>query len=348
MLLLVNSGGGNGIVRPKPIFQNSLPSWSIFLNPDPGGIVHTTAPPEWQPPTTYNKRWWRGDIGGVMLPTAPPFVPGANTTPPEMTMSFLLPWYVQFGTKWVDAFLTAHAQRNYSHFLLDRFNFDASGLGPNGALQLIKIVQSWGFYTPMWMTGSTDGSSRATLAGYQRLVDPYMNLFTKDSNVMDKLIVLPGEELDNGIPPGSPGLDDILNYECNRCNPLGIDIYFHFTANHRTWYPNGTNEVAWAQQWINRITGQMWQGEPYNITNNPPTLGNMQAQFWDSRSFWQSITPSFIMIAGEYAATPELFGQCSEELGCLFGLGLQFGTNPMGIGVNGFCNGARYSNGLYI
>lgn len=336
----------SGTVRPVPIQQKPLPNWSIFLNPDPGGIVHTTPPPEWQPPAKYNKRWWRGDIGGVMLPEAPPYVQGANTTPPEMTMSFLLPWYVQFGSKWIDMFLTAHAQRNYSHFLLDRFNCDASGIGVNGTIDLIKILQSWGFFVPMWLTGSTDGGSRASLSGYQNLTDKYMNAIMASSSMMDKFICLPGEELDNGIPPGSP-LDNILNYECNRCNPAGIDTYLHFTENVRTWSIDG-NEVAWAQKWCNRITGQMWQGNPSNVTNNPPTLGTMQAQFWDARSLWQSVNPNFVMVAGEYAAEAELNGQCSEELACLVGLGLQYATNPEGIQVSGFCNGSRYPNGMWI
>ena len=337
---------GNG--RPQPVAQKILPPWSIMLNPDPGGNVWTTPPPEWSPTAKYNKRFWRGDIGGVMLPIAPPYVPGCNTTPPEMTMSFLLPWYMQFGSKWIDAFLTAHAQRNYSHFLLDRYNCDASGVGVTGAIQLIDIIQSWGFYTPMWMTGSTDGSTRASLSGYQGLVDPYMQAIMKSSKRMDGMIVLPGEELNNGIPPGSPGLDDILNYECNRCNGAEIDIYFHFTENYRTWYPNGTNEVTWAQQWMNRMTGQMWQGDPSNITASTPTLGRMQAQFWDTRGFWQSLNSNFVIVAGEYAASPELVGQCSEELGCLFGLGLQYPPSPLGVGVAGFCNGARYQTGLWI
>lgn len=334
--------------RPQPIQQLPLPSWDIMLNPDPGGNVWTTPPPEWKPTVKYDKKWWRGDIGGVMISPAPPFVPGANTTPPEMTMSFLLPWYVQFGTKWIDQFLINHAQRNYSHFLLDRYNCDASGIGVQGTLELIDIVQSWGFYTPMWMTGSTDGGSRATLQGYQQLVDPYMNKIINSSSRVDKFICLPGEELNNGIPPGSPGLDDILNYECNRCNAINLDIYFHFTENVRTWQPNNMSDVTWAQQWMNRMTGQMWQGNPDNITNTPKTLGTMQAQFWDSRGFWQSLNPNFIMVAGEYAASAELDGNCSEELACLFGLGLQFPPSPLGVGVNGFCNGARYQNGLWI
>jgi hypothetical protein len=327
-----------GTRRPAPINQLPLGSW---YPSDPGGIAYTSAPPEWIAPKTYNKRWFRGAFGGVMCPNPLPYVPGCNTNyNMQMVISFLLPFYKQ---PYIDQILTAHAQRNLSHFHLDRWNCDSAGLTPSQSLSLINYVQSWGFYTSMWLTGSND--SRSTLSQYQSLTDPLMSLITKSSSTYDKFICLPGEELNNGIPPGSPGLDDILNYECARCNPLDIDIYFHFTSNYRSWYVG--DEVTWAQQWANKIQGQCWQSDPTDQTNN--LIGTMGAHFWDSRSFWGSVIgPSFTMVAFELTAYNTLFGNSTEEQSATVGDQIQWCPSPQGIGVSGFGDNARYPNGEWI
>lgn len=329
--------------RPAPVNQLPLvPPLRYYLS-DPGGITYTSPPPEWQPSKIYNKRWWRGAFGGVIVPKSLPYVSGCNTNyNNQSVISFLLPFYKQPN---IDMILKSHAQRNLSHFHLDRWNCVAAGLSGSQSLDLINYVQSWGFYTSMWMTSSNDGGARATLAGYQELVDPLMNLIIKSSSTYDKFICLPGEELNNGIPPGSPGLDDILNYECARCNPLGIDIYLHFTSNYRSWYVG--NEVAWAQQWGNKIQGQCWQSDPTNQTNN--LIGTMGAHFWDSRSFWGSVIgSSFTMVAFELTAYNTLYGNSTEEQSALVGDQIMWCPSPQGIGVSGFGDNARYVNGLYI
>ena len=133
-----------------------------FDSNDPGGDVSTSLPPEQVIPPSPTIGWWRGDIGGVTLPDAPPMVPGGNSTPPTMTMSFLLPWYTQTqygGTPQVDKILTAHAQRGYTHFHLDQTNWQAAGLSIPQAVDLFKYIQSWGFYTSYWGLGTSMGAA---------------------------------------------------------------------------------------------------------------------------------------------------------------------------------------------
>src|ERR1700685_2139067 len=95
-------------------------------------------------PPSPSKAFWRGDIGGVTLPSSmvPPLVPGCNTTPMQMGMSFLLPYYTP---PWQDRWLTAHAQRNYSHFHLARDTWQAAGLSDTAGVELMQYLQSWGF-----------------------------------------------------------------------------------------------------------------------------------------------------------------------------------------------------------
>src|ERR1035437_4129238 len=183
-----------------PVQQPILPPFDINDPPGTGGDVHTTKPPELVIPSGPDRNFWRGDIGGVMLPTAPPWVDGANSTPPEMTMSFLLPKYVRFGTPAIDSFLTAHAIRNHSHFHLDR-GTAVNTLGLQGTLDLIAYIQSWGFYTSFWLCGTGDDRS----GGWpmlQPMIEPFLQALIAQG-LADKAIALVGEELNTGCVPGS-------------------------------------------------------------------------------------------------------------------------------------------------
>src|ERR1035437_1955225 len=166
---LLMGSGDSAQLRAQPVRQNPPPSWDAT---DGGGIVQTTPPANLQIPQGFTRDFWRGDIGGVMLPKTPRWVDGANSTPPEMTMSFLLPKYVQFGTPVIDMFLTAHAERNYSHFHLDR-GTAITALGLQGTLDLIAYIQSWGFYTSFWLCGTGDDRS----GGWpmlQPMIEPFL------------------------------------------------------------------------------------------------------------------------------------------------------------------------------
>ncbi len=309
--------------------------------------MHRTPPPDLVIPPGYTRTFWRGDLGGVMLPTAPPWVPGCNTTPPEMTMSFLLPKYQQFGVKQIDAFLTAHAERNYSHFHLDRSQADDAGLSDTQFVDLIAYVQSWGFFTSCWLSGSRDDRSRGWASIGPRITTFLDVLEARGQRVLDRFIALPGEELNNGCPPGPAGADAIIRGVCARTTPVGVPTWLHLTSNYADYPPNPRTDasaVVWWQQWIGQLQGLCWQADP-----NAPA-GLMGAKLWDARRILGRADPAFLTVAFELRAEAQLYGRCTEEQGCLTGLELLYCDND-GLGypeVAGFGNGARSPEGRGI
>lgn len=346
--------------RPKPVKQAPLPPWDASDPPPSNDIVHTTPPSNLVIPPGYDRGFWRGDIGGVMLPSAsiPPIGGteaqkiafaqsiGANTTPLEMTMSFLLPHYVQFGTPVVDAFLTAHAQRGYSHFHLDRGTAVNVLGGIDQALDLLAYVQSWGFYTSFWLCGTGDDRS----GGWpmlQPMIEPFLQRLIA-RGLADKSIALVGEELNSGCVPGNGpnGLDGIINGVCGLTNPVGIPTYLHFTANVPSWQPDGMNPVQWIAEFQGKLTGICSQLNPDD------SAGAQGAHLWDTRWRWAAASLDYRVVAFEIMATAELYGQCSEEYGCLRNLELLYcpsgAPTPDAPAVAGCGNGSRYRDGTAI
>lgn len=319
---------------------------------DPGGRVHTTPPSDLVIPKGYTRNFWRGDIGGVILAKTPPFVDGANTTPPEMTMSFLLPKYKQFGIQWIDEFLTAHAKRDYSHFHLDRWQWDVAGFSMNDVAAMIDYLISWGFFPSMWLCGSNDDRSNGW-PQLKSIIEPVLRMLTAKSSRCEKSIVLVGEELNNGCVPGRMvnGLDWIIEGVCAIANPAGIPVWNHFTSNYPAWPPpppDGDIDRAcaeWWSQWIGKIEGICWQSDPKS------PAGLMGAKMWDTRRLLARADPRFLTVAFELRAEEQLFGRCTEEQGCLTGLELLYCDNdglPGHPEVAGFGNGGRYSDGTSI
>lgn len=343
-------------VRPPPVQQLPLPPWDPS---DSGGQVHTTPPPNLVIPSGYDRGFWRGDIGGVMLAyeDIPPIGGtqqqkiafaqsiGANTTPLEMSISFLLPHYVQFGTSVVDAFLTAHAQRNYSHFHLDR-GTAVNVLGLTKALDLFAYIQSWGFYTSAWLCGTGDDRS----GGWpmlQPMIQPFLEALIA-RGLADKSIMLVGEELNTGTVPGSGpnGLDGLINGVNGLCNPVGIPTYLHFTANVPSWQPDGMDPVQWIAQFKGKLAGICSQ------LNQDDSAGAQGAHLWDTRWRWAQADTSFRVVAFEIMATAQLYGKCTEEYGCLRGIEMLYCPSgapaPDAPAVAGFGNGGRYPDGTWI
>jgi hypothetical protein len=330
LLLLANQ-------RPSAVRQKPLPA---FEASDPSGEVHTTAPPELVIPSKPKIDFFRGDLGGVMLKQTPPLVPGGNTTPLEMTMSFLLPWYPRL---WQDVILRAHAERGYTHFLLDRWQADKAGLNDAQFVSLIAYVQSWGFFTPIWVTSANDDRSH----GWQSVRARVLSFFSAIPRaVAERCLFLPGEELNNGCPPGPDGADSIIASVCNFANVIGAPAWLHLTANYPDYPPNPRTDasaVVWWQQWIGKLRGLCWQG------NQNDSAGLQGARMYDARRILHRANPSFKLVAFELLATNQLYGRATEEQGCLRGLEMVY--CPQGETIQmvwGFGNGARYPDGTAI
>jgi hypothetical protein len=328
--------------RPNPIRQNVLPPFDESFPPD--RIVHTVLPPEFIRPTKYDRLFHMGDFGGLCIPEDPPYVDGANTTPINMMMSFFLPYYKQFGMKWIDLYLKTAAEHDYSHIHLDRFNWEKAGFSNNDILDFFNYLISWGFYVSYWATGSQDNRPNWDIVG--PMCEPLVRSILNSSLLTERLIILPGEELNNGVPPGDLGLDSILDGFTKLCNPSSLPLYFHFTGNVRAWWNDqNQTESGWAQMWAPKMQGQYWQGD----FDNP--AGVMGGHFWDSRNFWANIKSNFDVIAFELLAEGQLYGRFTEDYGCLRGYEMLCCTIAEGSPakqVMGFGNGGRMPDGSSI
>jgi hypothetical protein len=339
--------------RPAAVTQAPLPAFDLN---DPGGLVPTTLPPEQIIPAGPNIRWWRGDAWGVTLPTAPALVKGCNTTPPTMVMSYLLPRY---GQSDIDAILTGHAVRGYTHFHLDLWNALDAGLTPAQFANLIAYVQSWGFFTSAWGLGTSLGSF-ATWAAAQPYLQPYIQAITAlGSAVAENHICLIGEELNSCTTPGLTGLDDIITHCVALGQPSGMLFGVHFTSNYPAWYGSDVSGPSqWWQKFIGKLTFLAWQGDP----SDP--AGTMLAHLWDSRCYLDDADKSFLATFFEYLGEDELYatpitspyaqfsGPITEEYACLRGFegicATRAAPNPGANPVAGFGGGGRYPNGTAL
>ena len=300
---------------------------------DAGGDVHTTLPPDaltlWVPPHVQ-RDVWRMDFAGVTTPETPPFIAGANSSPPNMWLTFFLHRYAGMvtdgGHDCIDYFLDFYVnQRGYTHILLSPPD-DPSQLVAQVAFfqrvaRVVPFIAYWdsGNQSPVW-----DGS-----------IAPFLQALI-DAGLASQLIFIYGKEIDSFLQP--PNADANLEQLCALCNPHGIQIYTHFNANYRLEY----NLITWAN-FIGRVAGVCWQG------NVDDSAGKQGAMLWYVRRYLGPISPTFKVVAFELTATNELYGKCDELHGCLRGYEMvcctSDGSAPP---VAGFGNAARYPDGSIL
>lgn len=327
------------MVRPLAKRQKPLPP---FDENDPGGDVATTLPPEQHIPDGPDRDWWLGDAWGVTLDETPPYVPGANTTPREMTMSYQLHYYDR---RWQDINLTAHAERNFSHFHLSGPGSTAEQRAdPTDAgniqrtVDLFDYVQSWGFFTSYW-EGWGNLRDR-NWSQVRHLVEPFLYALI-NANLASKSIIVLGKELD-GYNAGGPDLDGIIAAICAICNQADMPVWLHFNANKPGWPAPGQDIVEWWRQWAGRVKGICWQADPYEKT------GTMAARFWDTRKYLGRADTRLLASAWELRGTAQLYGACTEECGALTAWELLCAPNKPDThypAVAGSMNGPRYPDG---
>lgn len=319
----------NASIELEPSVSPFPPSPNPFLGSiappdpnDPGGDVYFVLPPEaipnWQPQVVSVRRM-RGDFGGVTTPLAPPFVPGASTTPPNMWYSPLLPWYVgktmPDGSDCVDYYLNAVQARGYTHVHLDRWEWDAAGCSPAQVVALVQRIQARGLIVTYWATSTSDDRSGGwpTL---EPLVAPILQALIA-GGCGARLAVLVGGELNNGTVPGNGpnGLDGLINGICAITNPVSIPTYLHFTSNYASWPPPGMGQSAWWAQFAGGVPGYgtlaglCWQGD-----QNQPA-GTMGGEMWSARQIVSAGWPGFDFIAFELLVEAQFNGQCDETNG---------------------------------
>jgi hypothetical protein len=344
-----------GSRRPRPVQQPAIaPPWD---QSDSYGQVHTTPPPEWQPPKGYDPKFLRGDFTGITLPGAYAFngpgtdctmtdgpykglvIPwkiGANSTPAPMLMSGMLPLYPRAVQ---DAWLTESALRDYSHVMIapDGWNLAENGydMTPQKLVAWAEYVKSWGNYVLAWR-------------GMPQIADPALQALYA-SGCVD--FWLCGEEIDGKIPAEQlpPILDSAL------ATAPGVPIGVHFTANYPDGFPRDTflaggASGSWAD--YNGRVHLCWQA------NQDDSAGKQGAMSFYARQRVQlglvggdgRPAPDSRVYLYEIMATNELYGRCSEGYGNLRTLeGLFAPAGLSGISMlGGFLNGGRYADGTPI
>jgi hypothetical protein len=364
-------------LRPLPVRQPTI----LPFDPDADGCeIHTALPPEAIIPNRYDINFVRHDAWGVTLtetPPGPPAIPGSNTTPYEMIMAYQLPYYrnydLAYGTHWVDTILVAHAERNLSHFLLDRRTWLDAGWSDAQAIDLMAYLVSWGFYVPFWAMGTLSwGARRLTLNEMQGLhraglrvgeslkysaptrggivwsdieawAVPLMNgLITRQ--LADQIMWVVGEELNSYVEYGDDGLDDIVRHLCAMANPVGMPVVLHFTSNYPGCYGADTgNEITWYQKLVEMgLWGTFWQADHYD------SAALMGAHLWDTRKY-MAVDNRLHCCAFELRGMPQLYGECDETGGAR--TGWEMLCTPVAPNVptaNGVAGGAaaRYPSGV--
>lgn len=351
-----------GRSRPKPIPQTAIAP--PFDPSDSGGIVHTTLPPEQViPPHFTDPTWIRADFNGVTLPgsytpTASaaivaaggvtmtsgrwaglfvPWLVGANTTPPTMLMTPMLPLYPRSVQ---DAVLTEHALRGYDDLIYDcaPWNAAANGRGftPAAIVAFSQYVRSWGFRPVLWRGDPTQGCD----AMFQTIIQQ-----------STPSLYVHGEEVDSKMTSEAyeASLQLVNQYLGGRV-PIGV----HFTAdgNRQMGYPIGFPRDTFLNDW-SPYDGRVHLCEQLD---GDASAGLQGASMYYARRYVNAGlgdgaqgpgAPHSRVIAWETMATKQLYGQCTEAYGCLRSWELLCGTrdNPACLPVSGFGNGARYPNG---
>jgi hypothetical protein len=324
--------------RPVPVNHTPLPA---FDQSDSFGDVHTTPPPELVIPTNYDPLFMRADFNGVTIDmnrwgSDIPILVGANTTPKNMLMS---PMMIMYPRKWQDAHLTESAERNYSHYVFasQGWNFAQNNFNPTTTeiVDWAKYLKSWGFYATYWGSCATD--------------DPFL-IDLVNNRAIDFFIV--GEEVDTKVTPAQLEviLDNNLSIIANGC-PVAV----HFTDNYPEGFPRDTYFDGRSMSGWDKYNGKVhlcWQA------NQNDSAGKQGAMLYYARqrvnlglvSGNNQPAPDCRVIAYETMASAQLYGQCSEEYGCLRSLELLYcpvgmpGIRP----VSGAGNGIRYPNGSCV
>jgi hypothetical protein len=323
------SGGKAASRRPPATPHAPLPPFDAG---DRYGSVATAPPPELQVPAGPDVHFMRADFNGVNLNAGrwggnPPMLIGANSTPQTMLMTPMLPMYP---AKWQDACLTEHAERGYSHFVVAAtgWNMAANGFSftPAQFVAWCQYVQSWGFYVVYWADVTNP--------------DPFLAPAVA-ARCIDFHIV--GEEVNSKMD--APSYEALLDYAL--ANNGGIPTAAHFTSDYPIGFPLDTYLTNWGSKYNGRVH-LCWQAD------QAQSAGLQAAMLYYARQRVALGTiggdgvpaPDCRVYAFETMATAQLYGQCTEEYGCLRSLELLWApaTAPVPA-MSGFGNGCRLPNG---
>jgi hypothetical protein len=306
--LLLLGGVGSGRVAPvmqPPFtpFDASDPNFgSTWATPNPAAYALLQAEAA-HPGTLY-----LGDMGGVTLPVAPPMqyiqAAGGNTTPATMQPSFLLPYFPQ---PWLDGMLTAHAERGYNSFLLDRFDFTRAGLSVAQSVSLVQYVQSWGFSVALWGLTTSDGTNFSGWAQAQSVLGPILNaLIAAGPSTSSRVKLIVAQEADRYLTQDA--LLDIAASVGPQAIGAGMACGLHLTDDK--YYIGDSPATA------------LWDGLSaagvktlYYQANQTDSAGKQAALLYYARTFLAETDPTLQIVVLENKISLQFTGQANEQDG---------------------------------
>jgi hypothetical protein len=323
-------------LHPSPRILSPLPP---FDPSDSDGNVYDVPPPGWVPPGSNR---FTGDFNGLTLDMSKwpglsiPMLIGANSTPINMLMS---PMLILYPRAVQDAYLTETCWRNYKYVTIapDGWNLTANGFNPttSALIQFAQYIKSWGIKVCLWRSQPT-------------LNDPFL-VAMLNANCLDWYII--GEEINSKI--AASDVDSYIQSALAINGHGGIPTGVHFTSNYPVGFPIDTYLTDWSS-YDNYNVHLMWQADQNDSAGKQGAMqyyARMRVQLgWSGESTYTNPAPNCRVIPFEIMATAQLFGQCTEEYGCLRSLEMMYTTtNSPGIqNVNEFGNGSRYPDGSWI
>jgi hypothetical protein len=287
--------------------QSPLGPWDPPRDPT-GEETHQVAPPELVAliaslPPGGRRDVKIGDFAGLTLDPSwgdPPFISpvtgqdfGANSTPLNRIMSFLLPFYGR--TKWLDIVLTENCWRSYSHIHFDHWNAQQAGLSDAQFAALMAYAQSWVGFTTFWgLVNRGDSWAEA-----QSSLEPLLNEIIKlGPTVCERTTLIVGKELNTYTSPD--GLLDIVQHLSPICQGAGIAMDLHLTEDYDAWQGGTPGDQTQQQFWQTMhalgVGCLDWQGIP---SENFGGVGAMGAHMYDARRLLGSVSTDLTVCAFE-------------------------------------------------
>ena len=358
---------GGGHARPPMMSHEAI---TPFLDPSPdvnGNLLSTSLPPEQVIPAHFTDPLFiRADFNGVTLegdyvwdgggtgqqPSGGvtmtsgrwkglyiPFLLGANSTPPTMIMTPMLPLYplaVQ------EAVLWEHASRSLDDLIFSCEPWNQQvGMIPAQILAFVQRIVSWGFRPFLWRGECRFGVDTM----FETLMQSGLISFYGHGTEVDKYVTAEAYEA---------GLQPIMAYVNGR-----IGVGFHTTCDggRKLGYPFGFPRDTFLPDW------SPYDGKLHLLSEQHQDADGAQVQYglWGARLHVNcgigdgargSGAPHSRTILFECKATNQLYGQATETDGARFGwyglCSIRDAAHPQVLPISGFGNNGRYPDGTAI
>jgi len=216
-------------------------------------------------PAAPNKRWFRGNFGGIRVPGLPGIPDGPNNTVPNGDTSMLwCPFFNRYPAVWQATAIAAYVARGYTHFEMNWASARDDGVTPAQFVALAQQIHAAGLYPVTELCGKLNPGVPVT---------DYINIANEIIPPMLAAGVLPiaymGKELNLRLSPADlQTYIDAISAQINEST--GTNLYVHFTSGYMSFQASGPVAAFWNAN-VGKLTGFLYQQDP---SLDCPTLQN--------------------------------------------------------------------------